>query len=123
MPLVVLPLVAAPTGQGPWSALAILNASTGYFQDRLLPAVTFVYDFRSNSGAVLPSVGYRFTENFSATFGLALFSGHTERRRAPLTPTSLGNRVGKGAYSAHVDRGLSDIRERDEIFLKVKYVF
>jgi hypothetical protein len=110
-------------GPGPWSALGILNVSTGYFQDRLLPAVTFVYDFRSNSGAVLPSVGYRFTENFSATFGLAIFSGRTERRTAPLTPISLGNRVGRGAYSAHVDRGLSVIRERDEIFLRVKYAF
>jgi hypothetical protein len=110
-------------GQGPWSALAILNVSSGYFQDRLLPGVTFVYDFRSNSGAALPSVGYRFTENFSATFGLALFSGSTERRTAPLTPVSLGNRVGKGAYSSHVDRGLSLIRERDEVFLRVRYTF
>jgi hypothetical protein len=108
---------------GPWSVLAILNVSTGYFQDRLLPAVTFVYDFRSNSGAVLPSLGYRFTENFSATFGLAIFSGRTERRTAPLTPNFPGNRVGKGAYSSHVDRGLSQIRERDEIFLRVKYAF
>jgi hypothetical protein len=110
-------------GPGPWSVLGTLNVSTGYFQDRLLPAVTFVYDFRSNSGAVLPSVGYRFTENFSATFGLAIFGGRTERRTAALTPISLGNRVGRGAYSSHVDRGLSVIRERDEIFLRVKYAF
>ena len=73
--------------------------------------------------AVLPSVAYRFTENFSATFGLALFSGRNERRTAALTPVLPGNRVGKGAYSAHVDRGLSLIRERDEIFLRIRYTF
>jgi hypothetical protein len=110
-------------GAGPWSALAILTVSSVYFQDRLLPSVTFVYDFRSNSGAVLPSVGYRFTENFSATFGFAIFSGRTESRTPAITPISLGNRVGKGAYSAHVDRGLSLIRERDEIFLRIRYPF
>ncbi|MEN8183856.1 MAG: hypothetical protein ABFS46_15110, partial [Myxococcota bacterium] len=108
---------------GPWSALAILSVSTGYFQDRLLPGVTFVYDFRSNSSAVLPSVGYRFTENFSASFGVAIFSGRTEERTAALTPILTGNRVGEGAYKAHVDRGLSLIRERDEIFLRVRYTF
>jgi hypothetical protein len=31
--------------------------------------------------------------------------------------------VGKGAYSSHVDRGLSLIRERDEVFLRVRYTF
>ena len=110
-------------GQGPWSLLGILNISSGYFQDRLLPGVTFVYDKRSNSAAVLPSVGYRFTENFSATFGFAIFSGRTESRTPALTPISLGNRVGKGSYSSHVDRGLSLIRERDEIYLRVRYTF
>jgi hypothetical protein len=108
---------------GPWSTLAILNVSTGYFQDRLLPAVTFVYDLRSNSAAVLPQVQYRFTENFSATFGLAAFSGRWEERTPALTPVSLGNRVGEGSYKAHVQRGLSLIQERDEVFLRVRYTF
>jgi hypothetical protein len=72
---------------------------------------------------VLPSVAYRFTENFSATVGLAVFSGKTESRTPAITPVSLGNRVGKGAYSSHVDRGLSLIRERDEVFLRVRYTF
>jgi hypothetical protein len=64
--------------------LATFTVSTGYFQDRLLPSVTFVYDFRSNSGAVLPEVTYRFTENFSASFGLAGFFGRYEKKEAPL---------------------------------------
>ncbi|MEN8183960.1 MAG: DUF1302 family protein, partial [Myxococcota bacterium] len=57
------------SGEGPWSLLGTFTVTTGYFQDRMLPGVTFVYDLRSNSGAVLPQVSYRFTENFSTTFG------------------------------------------------------
>jgi hypothetical protein len=108
---------------GPYNFLGILNASTGYFQDRLLPTVTFVYDVQSNSGAVLPSIGYRFTENFSATFGVAAFFGRYMERPTALTPVSLGNRVGRGAYKDHVQNGLSVIEERDELFLRVRYTF
>ena len=108
---------------GPYNFLGILNISTGYFQDRLLPTVTFVYDVQSNSGAVLPSIGYRFTENFSATFGMAGFFGRFQARPTALTPVSLGNRVGRGAYKDHVQNGLAVIEERDEFFLRVRYTF
>jgi hypothetical protein len=108
---------------GPYNFLGIFNISTGYFQDRLLPTVTFVYDVQSNSGAVLPSIAYRFTENFSATFGMAGFFGRFQERTTPLTPASLGNRVGPGGYRSHVQNGLSVIEERDEFFLRVRYTF
>jgi hypothetical protein len=108
---------------GPYNFLGILNIQTGYFQDRLLPTVTFVYDVQSNSGAVLPSIGYRFTENFSATFGVAGFFGRYQARTTALTPASLGNRVGPGAYKDHVQNGLAVIDERDEFFLRVRYTF
>jgi hypothetical protein len=108
---------------GPYNFLGILNVSTGYFQDRLLPTVTFVYDVQSNSGAVLPSIGYRFTENFSATFGMAGFFGRFQARPTALTPASLGNRVGPGGYKDHVQNGLAVIEERDEFFLRVRYTF
>jgi hypothetical protein len=108
---------------GPYNVLAILNMSTGYFQDRLIPDVTFVYDVQSDSGAVLTSIDYRFTENFSAGFGIAAFAGRFQERTAALTPVSLDNRVGKGSYKAHVQNGLSVIEERDEFFLRVRYTF
>jgi hypothetical protein len=110
-------------GTGPFNFLGILNTSTGYFQDRLLPTVTFVYDVQSNSGAVLPSIAYRFTENFSATFGAAAFFGRWQARTTALTPTSLGNRAGSTAYNDYVQNGLSVIEERDEFFLRVRYTF
>jgi hypothetical protein len=111
------------TSDGPWNLLATLTVSTGYFQDRLLPAVTVVYDVPSSSGAVLPQVTYRFTSNFSATFGLAGFWGGFESRRAALNPVASLNRTGRDAYRDFVENGLSVIRDRDELYLLVRYSF
>jgi hypothetical protein len=111
------------TSNGPWNVLATFTVATGYFQDRLLPGVTFVYDVRSNSGAALPSVTYRFTENFSASVGLAGFFGRFQRKNPPLWSAGLVNRVGRGAYNSFVENGLSPIRERDELYLRIRYTF
>ena len=59
---------------GPWNVLATFAVLAGYFQDRLLPQFITIYDFQSRSGGFLPSVSYRFTENFSATLGFLSFS-------------------------------------------------
>jgi hypothetical protein len=111
------------TSNGPWNVLMTFTIQTGYFQDRLLPSVTFVYDFQSNSGAFLPQVTYRFTENFSATFGLAAFAGRFERKDTALVPTALPTRVGEDSYTAFVENGLAVVRERDEAFLRIRYTF
>ena len=42
--------------------------------------MTWVYDVQSNSGAALPKIQYRFTESFSATFGIALFWGRYQAK-------------------------------------------
>jgi hypothetical protein len=111
------------TSNGPWNILATFTVTTGYFQDRLLPGVTFVYDFQSNSGAALPSVTYRFTENFSATVGLAGFWGRYEKKPAPMVPVALPERVGRMANKSWVENGLSLVRERDEAFMRIRYTF
>jgi hypothetical protein len=111
------------TSDGPWNLLVTFTAATAYFQDRLLAGATFVYDKRSNSGSVLPSVTYRFTENFSATFGVAGFFGRWQQKPQALFRTTLVNRVGRGAYKSFVENGLSAIRERDELWLRIRYTF
>ena len=111
------------TSNGPWNTLMTLTGFTGYFQDRLLPTTTFVYDFQSNSGALLPSITYRFTENFSATFGLAGFWGRQQRVRTPITTASVIDRAGANAYNSFAENGLQVVRERDEIFLRIRYAF
>ena len=53
----------------------------------------------------------------------ARFSGKAESRDMPLRPTSLSNRVGSHGYDDFVENGLSVVRDRDEVFLKVRYAF
>jgi hypothetical protein len=109
---------------GPWNVLGTLTFTTGYFQDRLEPALTLVYDVGSASWAVLPSVSYRFTENFSAQVGMGLFSGRWEHKDAQLT--TVGDppyRVGEDYDHMFVENGLSVIRDRDELFLRLRYTF
>jgi hypothetical protein len=108
---------------GPYNLLGTLTISTGYFQDRLLPAVSLVYDVQSNSGAVLPSIEYRFTGNFSVTFGLAAFYGRPQFSVTGLTQLGGVNRVGRHAHEDAVENGLSPLRDRDEIHLRVRYTF
>jgi hypothetical protein len=108
---------------GPWNVLAVLAINTGYFDDRLLPSMSLVYDFGSNSGAWLPQLTYRYSANFSVTFGLAVFSGREEARPMAISPTSLSNRTGRHAYKDFAENGLSAVRDRDEFFLRVRYTF
>ncbi len=111
------------TTNGPFNVLGTFTITTGYFQDRLLPGITFVYDVASNSGAALPEVTYRFSSNFSASIGLAGFFGRRQSKVAPLYQNALDNRAGRGAYTNWVQNGLSAIDERDEIWLRIRYTF
>jgi hypothetical protein len=83
-----------------------------------------VYDFRSQSGGFLPQLSYRFTENFSLTFGVSFFVGRGERVVMPLTGYApVSNRAGPHAYEDGVERLLSLIRKRDEAFMRVRWTF
>jgi hypothetical protein len=109
---------------GPFNMLGTFTIQTGYFQDRLLPNVTFVYDLNSNSGAALPSITYRFTENFSATVGMNFFWGRWEYEDSAIAPLgTIGTEQGKLAYRDGVENGLAVVRERDEVFLRLRYTF
>ncbi|MFP8878102.1 MAG: DUF1302 family protein, partial [Myxococcota bacterium] len=109
---------------GPVNVLATLGVFTGYFQDRLNPSLITVRDFQSKSGAVISSLTYRYNENFSATVGLAWFYGRVEKRPYPLTPVGAANGgAGKGSYTSYVQNGLSIVRDRDEVFMQLRYTF
>jgi hypothetical protein len=109
---------------GPLDVFGVFAVSTGYFQDRLLPSLVLVYFVSNNSFAVLPEISYRFSENFSATVGIAAFAGRDQLRRAPLNDLSIvSDSFGRNAYRTTVQNGLAVIRERDEVFLRIKYTF
>jgi hypothetical protein len=108
---------------GPFIVLFTLTAFTGFHQDRLNPSITSVYDFMSESGAVLPSINYRFSESFSVEFGMAFFYGKWQSSRSALNPVALGNQVGSGAYREFSERGLAVVRDRDEVFVRIRKTF
>ncbi len=110
---------------GPFNAFFTFAVNTGYFQDRLLPSVVFVYDIHSNSGAVLPQITYRFNEAFSLTFGLGIFEGRFKQAPASVNDPGDGAslRIGKHRNKQFFEPGLSVIRERDEIFMRLRYTF
>jgi hypothetical protein len=96
--------------------------ATGYFEDRLLPALVFVHDFSSSSGGVVGQITYRFNEAFSVTGGLLGFYGGPEKNRIARYPISLYDT--QTSFSARQRyAGLSAIAERDELFLKLRYTF
>ena len=112
------------TSIGPWNVLATLAVFTGYYQDRLNPTMVFVYDFRSNSGGFLPQVNYRFSENFSITVGASVFMGR--QRYVDMGVNTIGPaspRSGPHAYQDGSAPGLSIVRDRDEVFMTLRYTF
>ena len=112
------------TSIGPWNVLATFAVFTGYFQDRLNPTMVFVWDFRSSSGGFLPQVNYRFSENFSMTVGASVFMG--EQRLVDMGVNPIGPaspRSGPNAYMDGSEPGISIVRDRDEVFMTLRYTF
>jgi hypothetical protein len=107
---------------GPVSVLGTFTIFTGYYQDRLLPALTLVHDMMSGSGAVLGQITYRFSESFSASFGAAAFYGDPEKQMVPITQAIIGNNTGDFQTRTKYD-GLSALAERDELFFTLRYTF
>ena len=109
---------------GPFNVLFTFAVLAGYFQDRLLPQFITIYDFNSQSGGILPSMSYRFTENFSATIGMLFFFGRTQFNEMPLRGFGPnGNRAGPDAYQDGVLNFISNIQDRDELFLRLRWTF
>jgi hypothetical protein len=109
---------------GPINTFFTFGISTGYYQDRMIPQLLTVYDIDSRSGAVMPSLEYRMTDSLSATLGVLWFFGRTQLVDMPVNEVApVVNRVGHDAYRVGVDNGLSGIRKRDEIFLRLRWSF
>ena len=109
---------------GPWNLLGTVTAFTGFFQDRLNPRITFVYDVQSQSGGFLPEVQYRYNEAFSITVGAQIFFGRTQFNSIGLA--SIGpaaNQQGPRAYQAGFPTGLGLFRDLDQFYMRLRYSF
>lgn len=107
---------------GPVGALATFTVATGYYQDRLLPALTWVHDIQSESGGLIGQLSYRYTEAMSVTVGFLSFYGRPSNNRVPFHPISLPNT--QTDFNSKIRYGgLSAIAERDELFLRLRYTF
>jgi hypothetical protein len=112
------------TATGPVNVLFTIAVFTGYFQDRLNPLLVTVYDFKSRSGGILPSVTYRFTDTLSVGVGLNFFFGRRRLIDMPVREFApAGNRAGDDAYKSGVDNAISTFRDNDEIWLKLRWTF
>ena len=115
------------TAHGPWNFLGTLSVFTGYFQDRLSPGITGVWDISTQSGALITSVSYRFTQNFSAAIGMLFLYGKPDFVDEPLEGLApAGNRSRADAdhlYKSGREGGLAIVRDRDEIWARIRYTF
>ena len=59
----------------------------------------------------------------SVEFGMALFYGKWQSTRMALKPVQLGDQVGSGAYREFSERGLALVRDRDEVFVRIRKTF
>jgi hypothetical protein len=109
---------------GPVNVFFTFAASTGYYQDRLIPQLLTVYEFASRSGAVVPSLEYRLTDSLSVTAGMLYFFGRTELSDMAVREVSpVIDRTGRNAYRQPIENGFSGIRKRDEVFVKMRWTF
>ena len=63
------------------------------------------------------------SSNFSLNFGVAFYWGPVHYAPMPIAPVLGGNRGGPHAYEDGVYNGLGIVRNRDEVFMRLRYTF
>jgi hypothetical protein len=75
--------------EGPLSTQMSFTFFTGYFQDRLTPRTTFLWDPTADSYGLAWGLGYRFRNNLTADVRVNHFFGETQTVRRAFFPNSL----------------------------------
>lgn len=108
---------------GPFSLLATFSAFTGFYQDRLLTALTVIHELESNSSGLIVNFTYRMTENFSVSTGLTTFRGEPRSARIPRVQSGLSATAGNDYETRTRFNGLSAVADREELFVTIRYTF
>ena len=106
---------------GPFTALGVFTVETGFLQDRLVPSATFVYDVKSESGAVALDLRYRYTANFTVTIGMSHFYGPGAAWRIPIGLGAAGE--SNQTYRSERFTRLNAVREKDELWVIFRRTF
>jgi hypothetical protein len=108
--------------EGPWTFLWLFNIQTGYFQDRFLTNAVVAFDISSQSAAFLPSLQYRFTENFSLTVGASVFAGRFSSRKMGVNQLSALDEDNLND-TVYFENGVSPARDLDSFYARIRYTF
>ncbi len=110
-----------PYAEGPWSGLATFTFFTGYFQDRLNPRATLVYEPTTHQGIVLWSLNYRWTATFSTALGVNHFFGGPEDGQRYVYPFTLFQNSFR--KEDELFRGFNAVTNRDSVELNARYTW
>ena len=107
------------SAEGPFSGLVTFTFFTGYFQDRLAPRTTLVWDPTTNNGGILWGLSYRWSGNFTTSLSANHFFGHPAKvQRADFPAVLFGDNKLNGEALV---RGLAAVRSEDSFALTVRY--
>jgi hypothetical protein len=108
--------------EGALDGRAVFTIFTGYFQDRLQPRMTLIYDPSTSNGGILSQLQYRWTESFSTTVGMNHFFGRPEQVQQSYYPIALRTNTSDLTREA-LTRSLAPVRNEDFGFITVRYSF
>ena len=107
--------------EGPLDTRMVFTFFTGYFQDRLQPRVTMIYDPTTSNGGVLSQLQYRWTEAFSTTVGYNTFFGRPRQVQQAYFPVAL--RGTSDTTSEALTRTLAPVHNEDFGFITIRFSF
>jgi hypothetical protein len=108
--------------EGPLDGRAVFTFFTGYFQDRLQPRLTFIYDPTTSNGGILSQLQYRWTEAFSTTVGMNHFFGRPRQVQQAYYPIALRTSTSDTTSEA-LTRSMAPVRNEDFGFITIRYSF
>ena len=108
-----------PVAGGRIDTRMVFTFFTGYFQDRLQPQASFIYDPPTGGGAIIARLSYRWNESFSTIVGITNLYGRPVQTQQAYFPIALRGSADTTSEAFRPHLGL--LRNRDGAFVTVRY--